>query len=111
MTAIDIEAFEARAAEAERRLNALEKKTGNAPSGETAAFPLPLFAVFCFVHSNVYAHRLHRAGTPGLPDQVIAMLQSVVDDLKQAKREQRQVRQLAFSGATESPACRSQGMP
>ena len=36
MTAIDIEAFEARAAEAERRLNALEKKAGNAPSGETA---------------------------------------------------------------------------
>lgn len=91
MTAIDIEAFEARAAEAERRLNALEKKAGSAPSGETASLSLPLSAAFCFVHSNVHAHWLHRAGTPGLPDQVVAMLQSVVDDLKQAKKEQRQV--------------------
>ena len=75
----------------------------------SSPFQLP----FASYIATLYAHRPYRAGTPGLPDQVIAMLQSVVDDLKQAKKEQRQVSAFASQmlRSAEGPACLFQGMP
>ena len=93
MKDIDIDAFEARAAEAEQRLAALEQRGTHASSGTfTQAMGVPAEL------PKTLAPRLQlpqwRAGTSDLPEQLRNTLHSIKADLLEAKAERAKVSSL-----------------